>query len=172
MLKKYNSTRVLELFFRHPTRKFGIREISRTIRISPPRVSTLVNTLVKEGYLVREKTRVLDYVSANADADAFKRKKMLCNIEMLYESGFIKALLELSPEAIVVFGSYARGEDIEKSDIDIALIGTKDDIDASRFEKKLERSISIHHIELKSAPKELKNSIANGVVLEGYLKIL
>jgi hypothetical protein len=44
-------------------------------------------------------------------------------------------------------------------------------IDMKKFEKILERNIELHFNEKFSAyPKELKNNIANGILLSGFLE--
>src|SRR3990170_1380829 len=41
------------------------------------------------------------------------------------------------------------------------------------FEKELNRKINIHFLSsLDKSPKEFKNTVANGIVLHGYLKIV
>ena len=85
-----------------------------------------------------------------------------------------KYILLLNAEGISVskaflFGSYSRGEDIIKSDIDIAIIGTKGKkIDIEKFEKILKKEVRINFYEnWKGIHKDLKNNILNGIVLAG-----
>ncbi|MBI5060836.1 MAG: nucleotidyltransferase domain-containing protein [Candidatus Aenigmarchaeota archaeon] len=77
------------------------------------------------------------------------------------------------PEAIIVFGSYSRGEDQSGSDIDIAII-TKKRINVStvEFEKRLKRKINIYEIQIKHAEKEFLNTLANGIVLYGHMRVV
>jgi len=73
-------------------------------------------------------------------------------------------------EAIVVFGSYADGTDNSKSDIDVAIITKKEDVpNIIKFEKKLKRRINL--ISISKVTQKFKNALANGIVLNGYLKI-
>ena len=71
-----------------------------------------------------------------------------------------------------MFGSYAKGEDTEQSDIDIAII-TKDNarLELKPYESKLSRKINIIEIDLASSKKEFLNTIANGIVIDGYLTL-
>jgi len=77
------------------------------------------------------------------------------------------------PETIVLFGSYARGEDTEKSDIDILVITQNKEslMELKELENKLNRKINIHILKsIKNSKEEFKNSIANGIVLYGHLE--
>jgi len=58
-----------------------------------------------------------------------------------------------------LFGSYSRGDDTEKSDIDIAIIGKEKRIDLEMYEKLLEKTIFLHFYD--SLDKIDKNLIEN-----------
>lgn len=172
MLKKSNSQNLLEIFFRFPTRKFHIRELARILNISPPTVSRLVDLLAKQNLVKRRKTLVLDQVFANRENEEFIWRKRASNISNLYECRLIDFLAnEFGARAtIVLFGSYANGEDWEESDIDIAILnGNKVKMELHKFEKKLNRKINIHIFNLKQVSKEFKINLVNGIVLTGYL---
>jgi predicted nucleotidyltransferase len=85
-----------------------------------------------------------------------------------------------NPECINLFGSFARGEDIEGSDIDILIISTNQKPDNKEFnnfisiiEKEFNREINIHLLKSLNESKEsFKNAAANGIVLHGYLKVV
>ena len=83
-----------------------------------------------------------------------------------------------NPKAIVLFGSYRKGEDISGSDIDIAI--EKDDVkeyttvrlnELLNLEKRLDRKIQVHLFNRKSVDVNLFNNIANGIVLSGFLEV-
>ena len=77
------------------------------------------------------------------------------------------------PNVIVLFGSYRKGEDTEESDIDLFLECPGEEISLGRFEKKLKRKVQLHFkTNFNDYPKELKNNISNGIVLDGYLEVL
>lgn len=160
------------MFFTFPTKRFHVREISRELGISTTPVLNALKYLVKEGYLTREKGKVIDEIKANLDSKEFLLQKRMFNIESIYSSGLMEELIRQNPETVVLFGSYSRGEDTEKSDIDIALLGFGGKLKLEPFEKRLKRRINLHVIDLKSVSKEFKNSLANGIVLEGYLELL
>ena len=91
----------------------------------------------------------------------------------ILESGLVELIEEkLTPKSLVLFGSYCRGEDDETSDIDLFLECKREGISADKFQQKLGRKIELHFSENFSLlPKELKNNIANGIVLSGFLEV-
>lgn len=78
------------------------------------------------------------------------------------------------PECIVIFGSYAKGEDTRESDIDIAVMtAMKEYPQLDIYEADLKRKISLHLIDnIQNEEKDFINTLANGIVLYGYLEVL
>src|SRR3989344_5080391 len=86
----------------------------------------------------------------------------------------VKLLEEKFPgTTIILFGSYARGEDIHSSDIDIAIIGGKDKfLNLEPLENLLKRKININfYSSWKDIHKHLKNNILNGIILTGSVEL-
>ncbi|MEK6800958.1 MAG: nucleotidyltransferase domain-containing protein, partial [Nanoarchaeota archaeon] len=99
-------------------------------------------------------------------------KKMSILFE-LRNSGLIDYLWEkMSPEVIILYGSYAKGESVENSDIDFFILGKEKNVELKSFEKKLGKKTHIIFKEsLNEISKELKNNILNGIILKGYVKV-
>jgi len=106
-----------------------------------------------------------------ATYQVFKYQKQDKPHWQLNQTGLIDELEEETvPESIILFGSYASGEDSSGSDIDIAVInGRKTEINVSEYEKELGRKISIQNIDLDEADQNFIETLANGIVLRGYL---
>ena len=86
--------------------------------------------------------------------------------------GLVNYLHEKFPlNVIILFGSYSRGEDIEKSDIDIALDTKEKILELKEFEKKLNKKINIEFIDFNKISKELRDNIINGIILSGYMQL-
>jgi predicted nucleotidyltransferase len=180
MLQKSNGQRVLGLIFDCPTSGLNAREIARRLSIAPPTALRMVRLLQKAGMVKVEAVANSMIVRGNIDNPRFIRAKRADNMERLYESGLVDAIMEEAfPLCVVLFGSYSRGEDIESSDIDIMAISEKGKAGDAiphlrRFEKTLSRRV---HAEVFSSKefgrlsREMRNSIANGIVLEGYLAV-
>ncbi len=172
MIQNYITYKVLKLFFDHPTKHFQLREISRILKLGLPSVRNHTKKLEKEGFVKKEKFGVYEsYVSTkNEIFKIYKRNDILLE---LHDSGLVEFLSDnLVPDAIVLFGSASRGEDIEGSDIDLFLVAKESEIDLKKFEEKLKRKISLHfESNVSKTPKELLNNIINGIVVYGYLKV-
>jgi len=171
MIDKNSIFIVLDAFFDNPTKEFHARELSRKTGLSIFSVLEAIKKLSKEGLISAQKKGNMKIVKASY-SDVFIRSKRIRNLEKVYDSKIIEYLSEAyeKPEAIILFGSYSRGDDIENSDVDIAII-TKDhkNLNTEKFEKMLSRKISIHEIDLKKVSKEFHNNLINGIVLEGAM---
>jgi len=174
MITKDNNLRVMELFFKSPYSSFHIREIARLTGLSSTGVIKIIKRLKREKLLVSRKSNNLEEIKPDFNG-RFLIIKRVYNIYSLYYSGlvdFIKSYYEM-PQSIILFGSYSNGTDTEKSDIDIAVISNKKEIpDFAKFKNKLSRKINLHIIDIEKTPKEFINSLANGIVLEGFVEMI
>ena len=174
MITKDNNLKVMEMFFKFPYSSFHIRELARLTGLSSTGVIKIIKRLKKEKLLVSRKSNNIEEIKPNFDG-RFLLTKRLYNIYSLYDSGlveYIKNYYEM-PQSIILFGSYSSGTDTEKSDIDLAVISSKKNLpDIGKFEHKLSRKINLHLIDIKSTPKEFINSLANGIVLEGFAEMI
>lgn len=172
MVKKNNTQKVLAYFFTFPTQEIHLRELSRIMKLSMPAIISTISALRREQLVVVKRGRVLTTVKACGDNPLFTRLKRAQNLETLYVSGLVDALSSAfrRPHAIICFGSYSRGDDIETSDVDIAVIGGKQaEPDFKKFEKIIHRTVSVHHVDLNKVSEEFKSNLCNGIVLEGAL---
>jgi len=164
--------KILGLLFRYPLRVFHLREMSRLILVSSPSVARYIGDLEREGLIVMGRKKFLHEISANLDNDRFRELKRVNNIKSVYDSGLLAYLKEIFPlSTIVLFGSYSKGDDTERSDIDIAIFTNGKKLDLDKYEKKLDRPINVEFIDFEKISKELKNSLINGLVLEGYIEV-
>jgi hypothetical protein len=169
MIKKSNKELILTFFLDEPTRGFWLRELERLSKLGLPSVRNYVMQLVEENLVKSQKIQRIILYCANRDSDDFKRIKIFHNIRSLYESGLIGYINdELSFPTIVLFGSKARGEDTEDSDVDLYVESPEKKLDVSGFEKI---QVFLHKNLREIRNKHLVNNIANGIVLEGYLKV-
>ena len=168
---RYNTTKqkVLELFFDFPLARMHLREIARRIKISAPAVSRALVDLEKEEYIELEK-RFLVYAKAT-NKNKFRNAKRIFNLEKIYRDGLLKRLEENCPlSTIILFGSYSRGEDTEKSDIDIAVLAAPMELGLQDFEGVYNRKINIQFFDSRNISEKIWESLINGIVLQGSLR--
>ena len=158
--------------FKAPERWMHIREIARKLKISPNSVRKNIAPLKKRGIVEERKDGNMILYRANMNDERCRREKMLHNLRNIFDSGVIESLYEYySPSAIVLFGSYARGEDISSSDIDIAVVtSSRKRPDMRKFEKRLSRKIELSLFTREGVSREFFNNVANGIVLWRFLK--
>jgi len=174
MLQKCSLFAVLRVFYREPTKWHYLLEISRKAHLAHTSVKQHLAVLVKENMINKSSEkkgkRNFPIYTANRENHQFKQWKKISN--QLQLVSLIKYLKDhFMPKCIVLFGSYQKGEDTEESDVDIFLECKEEEIPLKKYEKMLQRKIQLHFQEnFKNYPKELKNNIINGTVMQGYLE--
>ena len=171
--------KVAELIFNYPNRTFYIRLLEKETGFSTTAIISAIQELEKYMIVKIEKTRLTTNVKADLESESYSFYKLVFNLYRLKRYGFVDQLKNIfsNPEAIALFGSFAKGEDIEESDIDILIITKNkepEDLDTllKTFQEELKRKINIHVLDsLQKSSAEFKNAVANGIVLHGYLKV-
>jgi len=175
MIIKNIKQTIKEHFFVNPTSKLRVRQIERLLKFPLPSVIRYCKELKKEGIVTTVKTGNVVFYTADRTSESFLLEKKLFNIKQLYESGLVKYIKEeLHNPAIIVFGSFAKGEDIESSDIDLYIeTASKKEIGVNSFERILKRRVQIFKSKsIKGMPNQhLANNILNGVIVNGFIEV-
>lgn len=154
--------------------KLSQREIAKLINASPTAVSNAVKNLIKKNLIKLEKTKTINFISFSRDEPKAIELKRVENIKNIYLSGLSDFLEEkFAGSTIILFGSYSKGEDTYKSDIDFAIIGRKEkNINLEKYEKILNRRINLNFYDSwKSIHTHLKNNILNGILFHGSIDL-
>jgi predicted nucleotidyltransferase len=174
-----NFTPLQNQIFRLLCKKSGLklnqREIAKNLKATPTGIAKALPLMARANLILIEKvgTMNLNWVSLNRSEHTL-RLKQIENLRQLYELDLINFLEDAHPgSTIILFGSYMRGEDTVKSDIDIAVIGgKKEQLNLKIFEKILERQINISAFNsLKDLSVEFKENLFNGIVLSGGIEL-
>ena len=173
MLQKNNRYKLLKIFLFNPTEEFRLRELSRLSKISPPSVMAYLKEFEREELIKSFKKRGVPFYKSEIDGEKFREYKKISILFEINDSGLTDFLWdELSPRAIILYGSFAKGESLEESDLDLFIIGKERRLKLEKFEKKLGRKIHLMFEDNpKNIPNELKNNLINGIILKGYLKL-
>lgn len=169
----------LKPFFEDPNRTFGIRELSRILKINHTSVRQHLNQLAREGHLSKKKERLyFDYRLILSKKTS--NLKLFYNLEKLRKSALIERLEKFYDlPVIVLFGSYAAATDDKSSDVDLCLVSeVEKEFPVKKYEKEINRKISLHKFNkaswdrAKKMNPNLVNNICNGIVLSGVLEVL
>jgi predicted nucleotidyltransferase len=172
--------KILKYFINEPEREFHVRELAKIIKKSPTTISKYLTQMEKENLLLSRREFGHLLFRANNESQDFKDKKLFYNINLIRRSGLINHLeSELNyPKAIVLFGSFAKAENIPSSDIDLMIVtSSKKELNLIKFENKIGHSIQLFLVnpskieQMKKSNPQLLNNFINGFILSGYLEV-
>lgn len=173
MIQKYSRYRILQEFFDFPRKNFQMRELSRRTKIAQPSIINHLKALVSEEFIIKEKKGTYPTFRANRDSELFRVYKKLNLLLRIHQSGLLDYVYDSCvPNAVILFGSASKGEDIEGSDIDLFVQAKEKKLNLTKYEELFNRKIALFFEEnFSRLSKELKNNILNGIVLRGYIKV-
>jgi predicted nucleotidyltransferase len=166
---------IIRFLFIKAGESFSQNALARALKVTPAAISKALAELEKEELISIEKDRDTNHLSIGLNTqnpDIFWMKRA-DNLKLLHESGLVEYLTERFPGGtIILFGSYAFGEDTVDSDIDIAVIGcSSKKLELSEFEKILERAILVQYYRLSETDTNIKSNILNGITLHGVIEV-
>ena len=167
-------------FYAYPMTKIGLTGLAKAINMSKTATKQIVEALVQIKFLNREVVGKAWLLSANQKHPYFVTKKIPYNLSTIYESGILDAVYKAVPaaRAIILFGSYRWGTDVEDSDIDIAvevvdnqdlLVHRLGTIEQLGYKKNV--PVSLHIFSRNKIDLNLFANIANGILLDGFLEV-
>ena len=174
--------KALDYFFDEPFQEVYLRELARRVDLSVFSVKTAVDDLVEGGLLVERRVGRLRYLRANMENLFFRFLKIAFNVKKILDCGIVGFLKEHVPalSSVVLFGSWAKGENDKKSDVDILVIGQRPvEFDVSGFEARLGGGLELIIMRWSEWRKKAKDDrafylevIADGVLLYGNLPVI
>ncbi|MEK6891655.1 MAG: nucleotidyltransferase domain-containing protein [Nanoarchaeota archaeon] len=177
--------KILNWFFSFPNMEVSLNDLSQQLRISKTTANKIVSELERKGFLKKEVLGRIWRISCNQNHPYNFTRKIAYNLSWVYESVIINLTKEIvlkdrgiTPRAIILFGSYRKGDDTEKSDIDIA-VEVLDNKDTQviqlgvlpQFGYRTKVPINLHIFSRNKIDLNLFANIANGIVLEGFLEV-
>ena len=173
--------KVVEFFIEDPYREVYLRELAKRLKISPYAAKSYADFLIKNGVINEKRTANIRYFKPNKSNLFFKYLKIAFSVKKIIESGLVDFLKrEISNlSSITLFGSAAKGEDDDKSDIDLVVICKDRYTDLSKFEAKLNKKLSLHVFSWSEWNRKAKEDnpfyyevIAYGIPLFGDLPLV
>ena len=108
----------------NPYEKYYLREASRLLNMSPMTLSRSLQLLLKNNLVVKEKIKNQIYYYANMLNPAFRHMKVSRSLSWLAQKDVVGLIRKriAGTVTIILYGSYAKGEDTKDSDVDILVI--------------------------------------------------
>ena len=180
--ESYN--KILQWFFSYPTIPISLSELAKELLISKKTANRIVLQLIEEKFLIKEEIGRTWRISSNPKHLYNLTKKISYNLslvyQLLYNGELMNRIYETvgNSKAIVLFGSYRKGDDNEKSDIDLAVevIGNQDlkiiNLGTiSQFGYRKNVPVNLHVFSRNKIDINLFSNIVNGIVLAGFLEV-
>ncbi|MFH1457644.1 MAG: nucleotidyltransferase domain-containing protein [Candidatus Omnitrophota bacterium] len=117
-----NYQKILRFFVLNPSQSFYEREISRKIGLSPSSTHYTLVRLYRASLINRKQNGRMYFYSINKADPYLKEFKILANLLLI--EPLVEKLKRLSYK-IVLFGSWAQGNDVEDSDIDLFIVSSE-----------------------------------------------
>lgn len=182
-IKLYGETarnKIMEILFRYPEKEFSLSDLAKEAGVAKANIGKILGEIHEAGLIDIEKLSKIWRIKANQTNWLYIRSKIVYNLNFVYNSGLIEFLADYfkNPKAIVLFGSFRKGEDLSNSDIDIAIesMAVRENQiirlrELNEFEKIIGRRIQIHLFNRENIDLNVFNNIANGILLWGFLEV-
>ena len=157
---------VMAFFYEYPRKKVTVRELAAKMKVSKSTLHTHLKILREQGLISSNNQWIDNWQN--------RLKKTFFNVELIVNSGIVDYLeSELAARAIILFGSFAKGESERRSDIDIFVESArKADLNLLKYGKSLGYNIQLFtKPKITNLPKHLLNNVVNGVKLRGYFTV-
>lgn len=168
------------VIFAYPEVEFSLTELAQKAKVAKSTASRLLKSLLDKKIIRLEDKGIVFRIRANIGNFEYTKRKIVYNLNMLYESGivdFLESALAHS-KAMMLFGSFRKGDDISTSDVDIA-VETLEEVNTETievegieaFENFLGKKVQILRFNRKRVDINVFNNIANGILLSGFLEV-
>ena len=176
--------KVLYWFFSFPNMETGLNDLASNLEIAKTTAKKVVNILIQEGFLNKKVYGKAWNITCNKLHEYNFTKKIAFNLEIMLRAYKCQGLKEHilsevgNAKSIILFGSYRKGDDTEKSDIDIAV-----EIENNKEPKIIQLGIipqigyrknvkvNLYTFCRNKVDLNLFTNIANGIILEGFLEV-
>jgi len=180
LFDKYVRWKILAHFLGNSNSSFYVKEIARTLGVSPGSVSTAVKSFEGWGLLTKEEKGLAHFYRLNGENALVPPLKRAYGLALILSSRPAERFLEADRSiiSIAVYGSYADGSFDEKSDIDILIVAPNKKLEivgATRMlEEELGKSVNTSLFKLSDWRTMARNGdaftrsvVGNNVLLYG-----
>jgi len=132
--KDFGGIKILVWFLDNPTKKIHFKDLCRQLKFGPPTVKKYCDEFVKFDWLEEERKANLRIFSLNNKSFVVKSIKRAYFLEKLRELG-IEKIANDNILSLALYGSYASGDYDERSDVDLIIIGRRENVDYKKLEQ-------------------------------------
>lgn len=134
---------LLALFFTNPRARYYVRQLQSMFKVSVGNLHRELRYLEEIGVLKSEAEGNLRFYSANTGYPLFDELKAIVAKTIGVEGSLREALREISGISLAfIYGSFAAGKEIERSDIDLFLVGQLDEDLLNKKLRELEKYLA------------------------------
>ena len=176
LYQKIRQLNVLKFFLEHPYTSYYLRESARLLKMDPMTVKRALDVLVADSLLLRTKEKNQILYKANMENPAFRHLKISYNLSWLQKKEVSDFLIHHmnTVSSILLFGSYAKGENDEQSDIDFLVISLSKHSPIAELAKLLKHDVNLLSFTPAEWSQQAKTNkafyldvILDGIVLYG-----
>lgn len=152
---------LLGFYFANTDKGFYLRELERTLGFSVGNIRRQLLKFEKTGLFYSTKTGNLTFYRLNKSFPFYDELKSIVTKTVGISGMFKEALASIKGiETAFIYGSYAKGTEDEKSDIDLCIVGAPDDLKLMKavkmLEDKLKREINYTLFSIKEFTDKAK----------------
>ncbi len=162
---------LLKLYFSHPEKKYYLRQLERITNKPVSYIRQELIKLEKAGLFFSQFQGKERYFGLNKKFPLYREVEKIVSKTVGIEGSLKNILAKIAGiRSAFIFGSFARGNKDELSDVDLFIIGSPDEdkltAAISRLESKVEREINYHIFSQSDFLKRVKkrNSFARSVL--------
>jgi predicted nucleotidyltransferase len=145
LYQKIRQLTVLKLFIDNPHNSYYLRESARLLTMDPMTVKRALSLFVADGLLLKKEEKNQILYKANMDSPSVRYLKISYNLSWLEKKGVSEFLIHHmnTVTSILLFGSFAKGENDNDSDVDILVISLSKNTPTVEVAKLLKRDVNL-----------------------------
>jgi predicted nucleotidyltransferase len=176
LYQKIKQLSVLKLYLENPYDSYYLRESARLLKMDPMTVKRALTLFVADGIVLKTKEKNQILYKANIESPAVRYLKISYNIATLLKKKVVECITNNmnTVTSILLFGSYAKGENDSESDIDILVLSLSKNPPTAELTKVLKRDVNLIYFTPAQWSQQAKTNrafyldvIIDGIVLYG-----
>ncbi|MFH1544903.1 MAG: nucleotidyltransferase domain-containing protein [archaeon] len=168
MLEKYALIKAIQVLTSSPRTSFSVRGLAKKAALSPGAARISLDYMHKKGIVSLKVIGKTYQYKADLENPLCRQWKTLFNLDKIIDSKLIEQTVKKIPQiiSILLYGSFAKGTNDEKSDIDLLVISSQKNKADFDFAKKLGKEVNIS---IFSLPEWKKKAITDKVFYENVI---